>query len=86
MLDPKKWSKQPGGATELEKNAAKALRMKNDAGSQTTTPEHRTSHEGGVQKAQVDPTDMAPGIQGTHVENVSRSRGARVSDTGKSKT
>lgn len=81
MLDPKKWAKLPGRASQLQKNAAKALRMKADAGSPTTTPEHRTSHDGGVQKGQVDATDMGPGIQGTHVENVSRSRGARISDS-----
>lgn len=38
MLDPKKWSKQPGGTTELQKSAVKALRMKEDAGAPTTTP------------------------------------------------
>jgi hypothetical protein len=88
MLDRiKNWlSKRPGGTTDLEQNSVKALRMKEEAGPLTKTPEHRTAHEGGVQEGQVDATDMAPGKQGTFVENASRSRGVRTSDTGQSKS
>jgi len=84
MLDPKKWSNKSAKSTDLQENAAKALKMKDQSGPRTTIPDHCTSHEGGVQKGQIDSTDMAAGKEGTFVENLSRSRGARTSDTGKS--
>ncbi len=87
MLDRiKEWlaRRRAGGASVLEHNMEKALRLKQAAGPQANIPEHRTAHQGGVQGGQVDATDMAAGKEGTFVENASRSRGVRAADTGKS--
>ena len=69
-----------GGKSELQHNAEKALRMKNDAGPQTNIPEHQTSHEGGVQGGQVGYSDTAVGREPTHASNLKRSHNARVGD------
>lgn len=68
---------------ELKANAEKALRMKNEAGPQTSIPEHQTSHSGGVGGGQVGYTDTAVGAEPTYTPNLSRSHAARVGDTGK---
>jgi hypothetical protein len=70
-------------ATEtLKSNAEKALRMKQEAGSQTHIPEHRTAHEGAIKGGQIGYTDTALGKEGTFIENTGRSRGARSGDAG----
>jgi hypothetical protein len=61
----------------------KALQMKQDAGPQTSIPEHRTSHTGGVESGQTNYTDAALKTEGTHIENLSRSQGVRRTDKGK---
>ncbi|WP_181706481.1 hypothetical protein [Chthonobacter rhizosphaerae] len=64
-------------------NMEKALKMKEAAGPQTTTPEHTEAHDNGVHGAQMGYTDTRLGKEGTWTENVGRSHGARVGDTGK---
>lgn len=69
--------------TPLQQSMEKALEMKQAAPPAAKVPEDRTAHQGGITKAQVDSTDTYPGREGTHTENLSRSHGARVGDTGK---
>lgn len=69
--------------TSLQQSMEKALEMKQAAPPTAQIPEDRTAHQGRVTKGQVDSTDTYPGREGTHTENLSRSHGARVGDTGK---
>ena len=71
---------RPSHEGTLQENAAKALRMKQDAGPQTNIPEHQTSHEGGVREPQVGYTDTAVGREPTHASNLKRSHNARSGD------
>ena len=80
---PKSRSKEPRYG-ELQENAEKALRMKQEAGPQTKIPEHRTAHQGGVSGGQTDYTDAAHKQEGAGTANLSRAHGARVGDSGKS--
>jgi hypothetical protein len=79
------WFNRRGGKgdqkSDLQENMEKALAMKQEAGPQTTIPEHQTRHEGGVQGSQVDPTDTAVGTEGTYTRNLKRSHVARSGDT-----
>ena len=68
------------GKSDLQQNAEKALRMKQDAGPQAHIPEHQTSHDGGVQGGQVGYTDTAVGREPTHASNLKRSHNARTGD------
>lgn len=68
------------GSDNLKANAEKALRMKQQAGPQTTTPEHRTAREGAVRDAQVNMTDTAMGREPTQTPNLKRSHNARSGD------
>ncbi len=80
----KHWFTQRGGGkSPLQRNMEKALHMKQDARLQTGTPEHRTSHTGGVQSGQTDYTDAGLKTEGTHIENLSRCQGIRRTDKGK---
>jgi len=67
----------------LQRNMEKALQMKQAAGPQTSIPEDRTSHTGGVHGGQTDYTDAALKVEGTHIENMGRSHGVRRTDKGK---
>ena len=69
-----------GGKSALQENAAKALRMKQEAGPQTSIPEHQTSHEGGVHGGQVGYTDTGVGQESTYTSNLKRSHNARTGD------
>ena len=71
---------QSEGKSSLQENMEKALRMKQEAGAQTNIPEHQTSHEGGVQGAQVNYTDTAIGKEPTYTPNLKRSHNARTGD------
>jgi hypothetical protein len=73
-------AEQAGGKSTLQENAEKALRMKQEAGPQTSTPEHQTSHEGGVQGGQVGYTDTGVGQESTYASNLKRSHNARTGD------
>jgi hypothetical protein len=75
-----KSSKHKHGKSRLQENAAKALRLKEAAGSQTTTPSHRTSHQGGVQGSQIGYTDTLLGREATYASNLKRSHNARTGD------
>jgi hypothetical protein len=68
------------GKTELQRNAEKALEMKQQATPATQIPEHRTSHQGGVQAPQVSYTDTALGKEPTNTPNLKRSHNARSGD------
>ncbi len=68
------------GKSALQRNAEKALRMKQEAGPQTQIPEHRTSHQGGVQGPQVGYTDTMLGKESTYTSNLKRSHNARTGD------
>lgn len=68
------------GKTTLQRNAEKALRMKQEAGPQTQIPEHQTPHEGGVKGPQMGYTDTALGKQSTYAANLKRSHNARSGD------
>jgi hypothetical protein len=70
-----------GGKSDLQKNMEKALQMKQAAGRQTTTPEHQTTHEGGVQGQQMSMTDRDAGSEGSHAPQLKRSQVARSGDT-----
>ena len=69
-----------GGKSTLRENAEKALHMKQAAGPQTTTPEHRTAHGGEVQGGQVGYSDTAIGKESTYTSNLKRSHNARTGD------
>jgi hypothetical protein len=76
-------SRQSGrrsGKSTLQKNAEKALKLKQEAGPQTQIPEHRTSHQGGVQGPQVGYTDTMLGKESTYTSNLKRSHNARTGD------
>jgi hypothetical protein len=73
-------STAPNGKSELQQNAEKALRMKQEAGPQTHIPEHQTSHEGGVGEPQVGYTDTMVGKEPTYTPNLKRSHNARSGD------
>lgn len=66
--------------SDLRANAEKALRMKQEAGAQTNIPEHRTSHDGGVQGPQVGYTDTLLGKEATYASNLKRSHNPRSGD------
>jgi hypothetical protein len=68
------------GKSDLQRNAEKALHMKEDAGSQTQIPAHQTSHEGGVHGTQLGYTDTALGKESTYTSNLKRSHNARTGD------
>lgn len=65
---------------ELKANAEKALRMKQEAGSDRHIPEHQTSHEG-MQPAH-DPhmSDATRGAEAGFTPQLKRSRVARSGD------
>lgn len=65
---------------DLRRNAEKALRMKDAAGSQTRIPPHRTAHQGGVQGPQVGYSDTVLGKEATYTSNLKRSHNARSGD------
>jgi hypothetical protein len=66
--------------SELQRNAEKALRLKQEAGPQAQIPEHRTSHQGGVKGPQVGYTDTMLGKESTYTSNLKRSHNARTGD------
>lgn len=68
------------GGSQLQANAAKALRLKDEAGPQTTTPSHRTAHRGGVQGPQIGYSDTRLGKEATYTSNLKRSHNARSGD------
>jgi len=70
-----------GGQGDLRQNMEKAPAMKQEAGPQTSIPEHQTRHEGGVQGGQVNRTDTSVGTEATYTRNLKRSRVARSGDT-----
>jgi hypothetical protein len=69
-----------GGKTTLQRNAEKALQMKQAAGPQRSIPEHRTAHAGGVGGGQVSHSDTGVGAESTHASNLKRSAVARAGD------
>lgn len=69
-----------GGKSDLQRNAEKALEMKQAAGPQTKIPEHQTAHEGGVKGPQVNYTDTVLGKEPTGTPNLKRSHNARSGD------
>lgn len=73
-------TKDQDGKTELQRNAEKALEMKRSAEPIAHIPEHRTSHEGGVQGSQVDPTDIALSSEPANASQLKRSHNARSGD------
>ena len=75
------WFSRGERKSDLQQNMEKALRMKQEAGPQTTIPEHQTSREGGVQGAQVNYTDTRVGPEPTYTPNLKRSHVARSGDT-----
>jgi hypothetical protein len=76
------WFNRRGGkGGDLKANMEKALAMKNEAGPQTSIPEHQTSHGGEVQGTQVNYTDTRVGTEATYTRNLKRSRVARSGDT-----
>ncbi|PSC02546.1 hypothetical protein SLNSH_23530 [Alsobacter soli] len=68
------------GSNDLKSNAEKAMRMKQQAGSQTTTPPHRTAREGAIKDSQVNMTDTSVGTEPTQTPNLKRSHNARSGD------
>jgi hypothetical protein len=72
----------PGDKSDLQKNMEKALHMKQEAGPQTSIPEHQTAHEGGVGEPQIGMTDRDAGSEGSYTPQLKRSRVARSCDTG----
>lgn len=68
------------GKSDLQRNAEKALHMKEEAGSQTQIPAHETSHDGGVHGSQIGYTDTAVGKESTYTSNLKRSHNARAGD------
>jgi hypothetical protein len=68
------------GKSELQQNAEKALRMKQEAAPQTNIPEHQTEHQGGVGEPQVGYTDTMVGKESTYTSNLKRSHNARSGD------
>jgi hypothetical protein len=76
------WFNRRGGKSgDLKQNMEKALAMKQEAGPQTSIPEHQTSHEGGVSGQQMSMTDRDAGSQGSYQPQLKRSRVARSGDT-----
>lgn len=70
------------GKSELQQNMEKALHMKQEAGPQTTIPEHRTSHDG---MQPHDTNDIAPSGAFEYEGNtpqLKRSHGVRRGDKG----
>ncbi len=68
------------GKTTLQRNAEKALHMKQEAGPQTQIPEHQPPHEGGVKGPQVGYSDTGIGKESTYTSNLKRSHNARSGD------
>ena len=66
--------------TQLQKNAAKALQLKQAAEPLAHIPDHQTSHEGGVKGPQVGYSDTALGKESTYTSNLKRSHNARSGD------
>jgi hypothetical protein len=75
------WFNRRGGKGDLQQNMEKALAMKQEAGPQTSIPEHQTRHEGGVGGEQMSMTDADAGSQGSYQPKLKRSRVARSGDT-----
>ena len=75
------WFNRSGGKSDLQQNMEKALAMKQEAGPQTSIPEHQTPHEGGVSGQQMSMTDRDAGSQGSYQPQLKRSRVARSGDT-----
>ena len=76
------WFNRRGGkGGDLKQNMEKALAMKQQAGPQTSIPEHQTRHEGGVSGQQMNMTDRDAGSQGSYQPQLKRSRVARSGDT-----
>lgn len=63
---------------ELQANAEKALRMKQEAGPQTNIPEHRTAHEGMNPKTTNE--DHIPAREGYFEPELKRTKVARSGD------
>ncbi len=81
LLSRRSPSRGSGGRkSSLQRNAEKALEMKRKSGPQTQIPEHRTSHQGGVQGSQVGYTDTMLGKESTHTSNLKRSHNARTGE------
>ena len=68
------------GKTALQRNAEKALKMKQEAGPQTHVPDNQTAHEGGVKGPQVGYSDTGIGRESTYTPNLKRSHNARSGD------
>jgi hypothetical protein len=66
--------------SELQRNAEKALEMKQQAPPTAQIPEHQTSHEVGVAEGQVNYPDTAVGPKPTSTPNLKRSHNARSGD------
>ena len=77
MFSPKK-RKAEKAHEELVANAEKALRMKQEAGPQTSIPEHKTAHEGMNPKTTNE--DHIPAREGFNTPELKRSRVARSGD------
>ena len=75
------FNRRSGKGGDLKQTMEKALAMKQEAGPQTSIPEHQTSREGGVQGQQVNHTDTGVGPEPTYTPNLKRSRVARSGDT-----
>jgi hypothetical protein len=76
------WFNRRGGkGGDLKQNMEKALAMKQEAGPQTSIPEHQTAHNGAVEGSQVNRTDTGVGTEATFTRNLKRSRVARSGDT-----
>lgn len=77
MFSPKK-RKAEKAREELMSNAEKALRMKQEAGPQSTIPEHQTANEGMNPKTTNE--DHIPAREGFNTPELKRSRVARSGD------
>jgi hypothetical protein len=77
MFSPKK-RKAEKAREELMSNAEKALRMKQEAGPQTSIPEHQTAHGGMNPKTTNE--DHIPAREGFNTPELKRSRVARSGD------
>ncbi len=65
---------------ELMANAQKALQMKQEAGPQTSIPEHRTAHQG-MRPTHVDGDSASLAPEGGFTPQLKRSHVARSGDT-----
>lgn len=78
-FSPKK-RKAEQARQELMANAEKALRMKQEAGSQTHIPEHQTSHEGMQKDPNMVEFDRNSGREAGFTPQLKRSKVARSGD------